>query len=63
MQPTMLSKVLLPEPDEPTTAVKSPALSFKLTPRNAGVSILPSWYDLCTDFSSTRVSPNILVPH
>ena len=41
-QPIRLSRVVLPLPDGPAMAMKSPSVTSSVTPRNAGTTTLPS---------------------
>jgi hypothetical protein len=39
--PTMLSSVVLPEPDRPRSATSCPSATLNETPRSAGVAVAP----------------------
>lgn len=52
----MLSTVLLPEPDGPSSATNSPRRTSKDTSRTASIVVFANWNDLLRPLTSTRRS-------
>src|SRR6266704_6618929 len=60
--PSRCSSVLLPDPDAPTTATRSPGATARSTPSSTGTSRGPPRYVLCRPrHSSTGVGPVLLI--
>src|SRR5690242_19943872 len=54
--PRICSSVVLPEPEAPTIATRSPAATLNATPRSTSSTTGPWWKLLCTPCASRTVS-------